>query len=111
MGAKDARDTVKLLRKKFAERPTPSTYNLQRALQVLLDTDLRADIHYLRKPVLLVHGDRDTLAPVQAAHWMMQNLPVGFLRVIAGASHAPFLSHQEAFIDAVVEFLEPVQVA
>ena len=38
---------------------------------------------------------------------MMQNLPMGYLRVMAGASHAPFLSHQEHFIDAVVQFLEP----
>ena len=111
MGAKDARDTVKVLRKKFAERPVPSTQTLQKALQILLDTDLRHEIESLRKPTLLIHGDRDTLAPVQAAHWMMQNLPAGFLRVMAGASHAPFLSHQEAFIEAVVQFLEPIQPA
>jgi pimeloyl-[acyl-carrier protein] methyl ester esterase len=111
MGAKDSRDVVKLLRKKFAERPVPTTQTLQKALQILLETDLREEIAYLRKPTLLIHGDRDTLAPVQAAHWMMHNLPVGFLRVMAGASHAPFLSHQEAFIEAVVQFLEPVQAS
>jgi pimeloyl-[acyl-carrier protein] methyl ester esterase len=108
MGAKDARATVKLLRKKFAERPVPTSQTLQKALNILLETDLRAEVEHLRKPTLLIHGDRDTLAPVQAAHWMMQNLPTGFLRVIAGASHAPFLSHQEQFIEAVVQFLEPV---
>jgi len=107
MGASDARSTVKLLRNKFAERPTPSSQALFRALNILLETDLRAEVEHLRKPTLLIHGDRDTLAPVQAAHWMMQNLPTGFLRVMAGASHAPFLSHQEHFIDAVVQFLEP----
>ncbi len=107
MGSSDARSTVKLLRHKFSERPTPSSQALFRALGILLDTDLRAEIEHIRKPTLLIHGDRDTLAPVQAAHWMMQNLPSGFLRVMAGASHAPFLSHQEHFIDAVVQFLEP----
>lgn len=108
MGAKDARATVKLLRKKFAERPVPTSQTLQKALNILLETDLRTEVEHLRKPTLLIHGDRDTLAPVQAAHWMMQNLPTGFLRVIAGASHAPFLSHQEQFIEAVIQFLEPV---
>ena len=107
MGARDARSTVKLLRNKFNERPSPSSQTLYRMLDILLDTDLRAEVASLRKPTLLVHGDRDSLAPVQAAHWMMQNLPVGFLRVMAGASHAPFLSHQEAFIQALLEFLEP----
>jgi pimeloyl-[acyl-carrier protein] methyl ester esterase len=107
MGSSDARSTVKLLRNKFAERPTPSSQSLFRALNILLETDLRAEIGRIRKPTLLIHGDRDTLAPLQAAHWMVQNLPTGFLRVMAGASHAPFLSHQEHFIDAVVQFLEP----
>lgn len=107
MGAKDARATVKLLRKKFAERPVPTSQTLHRALNILLETDLRSEVDKLRKPILLVHGDRDTLAPVQAAHWMMQNLPMGYLRVLAGASHAPFLSHQDQFVEALVQFLEP----
>lgn len=107
MGDNSARSTVRTLRKKFEERPAPTTQTLQKALQILLDTDLRAEVSSLRKPTLLIHGDRDTLAPVQAAHWMMQNLPAGFLRVLAGASHAPFLSHQEQFVDALVQFLEP----
>ena len=74
----------------------------------MLDSDLRDEIAQIRKPTLLIHGDRDTLAPVQAAHWMMQQLPVGFLRVISGAAHAPFLSHGEQFIDTLNQFLEPV---
>jgi len=108
MGDIRARITVRMLRKKFEERPAPTTQTLQKALDILLDTDLRTEVEFLRKPTLLIHGDRDTLAPVQAAHWMMQNLPAGFLRVMAGASHAPFLSHQEQFVDALVQFLEPV---
>lgn len=108
MGDADARATVKLLRKKFSERPVPTAHTLQSALNILLTTDLRAEVIHLNKQTLLIHGDRDTLAPVQAAHWMMQNLPSAFLRVIAGASHAPFLSHQEQFIDALLQFLAPV---
>jgi len=110
MGDKMARLTIRLLRKKLDERPSPTSQTLQRALEILLNTDLRSDIVHLRKPTLLIHGDRDSLVPVQAAHWMMQNLPVGFLRVISGASHAPFLSHQKQFLDTVVQFLEPTSV-
>lgn len=111
MGAKDARATVKLLRKKFAERPVPTSQTLHKALNILLDTDLRTEVGRLRKPTLLIHGDRDTLAPVQAAHWMMQNLPMGYLRVMAGASHAPFLSHEEQFAEALIQFLEPASTS
>jgi pimeloyl-[acyl-carrier protein] methyl ester esterase len=94
----------------LAERPIPTSQILQRALDILIETDMRSEIERLRKPTLLIHGDRDTLAPVQAAHWMMKNLPVGYLRVISGASHAPFLSHQDQFVDAVVQFLEPASI-
>lgn len=105
MGARDAKATVKFLRKKFAERPVPTTQTMQKALNILLETDLRPEINNIRKNTLLIHGDRDTLAPLQAAHWMMQNLPEAYLRVISGASHAPFLSHSDQFADSLVDFL------
>jgi pimeloyl-[acyl-carrier protein] methyl ester esterase len=107
MQSSDRRATIKQLRQSFETRPTPTQSTLGRALHVMLDSDLRDEIVRIRKPTLLLHGDRDTLAPVQAAHWMMQHLPTGFLRVISGAAHAPFLSHQEQFIDALNQFLEP----
>ena len=107
MQSKDRRATIKQLRQSFETRPTPTQSTLGRALNVLLDSDLRAEVATIRKPTLLIHGDRDTLTPVQAAHWMMQHLPQGFLRVMAGAAHAPFLSHTELFIDALTQFLEP----
>ena len=107
MKADDARSTLKQLRASFDTRPTPTQTTLQRALHILLESDLRDEVANIRKPTLLIHGDRDTLAPVQAAHWMMQQLPHGFLRVISGSAHAPFLSHSEQFTTALNQFLEP----
>ncbi|MEZ0231738.1 MAG: pimeloyl-ACP methyl ester esterase BioH [Methylophilaceae bacterium] len=110
MRSDDARATVKQLRTTFAERPVPTLGSLQKALRILLESDLRTELQELKKPTLLIHGDRDTLAPLQAAQWLAQSLPFGRLRVIAGASHAPFLSHSEQFVDALVQFLEPAVV-
>ena len=107
MQSSDRRSTIKQLRASFETRPTPTQTTLGRALNILLDSDLRHEVADIRKPTLLIHGDRDTLAPVQAAHWMMQQLPIGFLRVISGAAHAPFLSHSEQFIETLNQFLEP----
>jgi len=107
MGSSGTRSTIRQLRASFAERPVPTQGTLQKALRTLLDTDLRSEIESLRRPALLIHGDRDTLVPVQGAHWLAQHLPFGRLRVIAGASHAPFLSHPDQFIAALIEFLEP----
>lgn len=107
MGASDARATIKELRRVLAERPVPSPLALEAALDVLLQNDLRPELAALQQPVLLVHGDRDSLAPVQAAHWLARYLPHASLRVIAGAGHAPFLSHTAQFIDSVRDFLQP----
>jgi pimeloyl-[acyl-carrier protein] methyl ester esterase len=107
MGSSDSRSIIKQLRLTFAERPVPTQGTLQKALRILLETDLRPEVGNLRRPALLIHGDRDTLVPVQAAHWLAQHLPFGRLRVISGSSHAPFLSHPDQFIAALIEFLEP----
>ncbi|MGZ8270089.1 MAG: pimeloyl-ACP methyl ester esterase BioH [Methylophilus sp.] len=107
MKANDARGTLRQLRASFETKPTPTQTTLNRSLNVLLDTDLREEIPNLRKPTLLIHGDRDTLAPVAAAHWMSQNLPIAYLRVMSGAAHAPFLSHTEQFVETLNQFLEP----
>lgn len=107
MGARDTRGIVRQLREAFAARPTPTVHTLQGTLDILLEQDLRPEIDRLRQPTLLIHGDRDVLVPLQAAHWMSRQLPDAALRVIAGASHAPFLSHAEQFCAALLQFLEP----
>jgi pimeloyl-ACP methyl ester carboxylesterase len=43
---------------------------------------------------------------LSAAHWLAQHLPAGRMQTFAGASHAPFLSHTELFVDALIRFLE-----
>lgn len=107
MKANDARATLRQLRASFDLKPSPTQTTLNRSLSILLDSDLREEVGALRKPTLLIHGDRDTLAPVTAAHWMSQHLPMAFLRVMAGAAHAPFLSHTDQFVDTLNQFLEP----
>lgn len=107
MKTRNARETIKQLRQSFELKPAPTPAALKSGLQILLDTDLRKQVNKIRKPTLLIHGDKDNLASVQAAHWMMQHLPKGFLRVISGAAHAPFLSHRDLFVEALAQFLEP----
>lgn len=107
MKARNARETIKQLRQSFELKPAPTPAALRSGLQILLETDLRKHVDSIRKPTLLIHGDKDNLASVQAAHWMMQHLPKGFLRVISGAAHAPFLSHREQFVESLAQFLEP----
>ena len=104
-GGEASRTLLRELKERFFARPVPDADTLRDALAILLDTDLRAALPQLRVPVLLVHGNRDTLAPVAASQWMAQQLPQAQLRVIEGASHAPFLSHPATFMQTLRTFL------
>ena len=57
----------------------------------------------------LLFGAAYTLGAARS-HWLSQHLPFARLRVISGAGHAPFLSHQAQFTEALVQFLEPPTV-
>ncbi len=104
-GGEASRQQMRELRAQFAARPAPDQQVLQQALSILLQTDLRDRVRQLSLPLAIIHGDRDTLAPVAAARWMAEQLPEARLTVIPGASHAPFLSHPAAFVEAMTGFL------
>lgn len=105
-GGEATRTLIRDLRERFFARPAPAGTVMQQALRILLETDLREEVAALRLPVLLIHGNRDTLAPAEAARWMASRLENPTLRVIAGASHAPFLSHPATFLSEVTQFIE-----
>lgn len=104
-GGESSRVLMRELRERFFARPVPDSAVLQDALRILLDTDLRSELAGLRQPTLLIHGNRDTLAPVDASRFMAAHLPHARLRVIEGASHAPFLSHPTTFLSEAMQFL------
>lgn len=110
-GGESTRTLIRDLRERFFARPAPAGEVLQQALCILMDTDLRDEVANLRMPVLLIHGNRDTLAPDEASRWMAGRLANPTLRVIAGASHAPFLSHPATFLSEVTQFIERTESA
>ncbi|HSH73143.1 MAG TPA: pimeloyl-ACP methyl ester esterase BioH [Methylophilaceae bacterium] len=107
MRAPDARHIIKQLRESFAQRPVPSLDALQNALDILLASDLRQQVKQVSQPTVVIHGDRDSLAPVNVARWLAAQLPSAQLLEISGASHAPFLSHTADFVQALHAFLQP----
>jgi pimeloyl-[acyl-carrier protein] methyl ester esterase len=104
-GGDASKETIRRLREQFFHRGEPAPEDLQSGLEVLLQTDLREEIGLLNTPTLILHGDYDKLAPVAAAHWLLEHLPDAHLHVCKGASHAPFLSHPAWFVGRVKEFL------
>lgn len=104
-GSDQEREILTVLREGLRSRGEPDLNALQAGLDILRGSDLRSGLPEVNQPVLVLAGERDTLIPLQAAHYLASNTPNGRLAVIAGAAHAPFLSHPDEFARHVVNFL------
>lgn len=89
----------------LATAPLPSAATLVAGLDLLRDTDLRAQALMIRQPTLLLHGAHDPLMPLAAAQWLAATLPQVQLAVLPDAGHAPFLSDAARCAAVVTEFL------
>jgi len=107
-GSEGARDSLRTLRRELAQHPAPVPAALALGLDLLRDTDLRQGVAALACPTLWLFGQRDTLVPAAASEGIACLLPQARRQVIAGAAHAPFLSHPEETGEAIVRFLREV---
>jgi pimeloyl-ACP methyl ester carboxylesterase len=69
--------------------------------------DLRDLLPAVRQPVLLVHGDRDSVVPLPHAQMLQRGLPCAGLAVLEGCGHLPAYTHPEVFAEVVREFFTP----
>jgi pimeloyl-ACP methyl ester esterase len=78
---------------------------VRQALQILSGADLREELPAIDLPVLLVHGEKDSICPAAASAYMAERLPDATLRIMPGCGHAPFMTQPEQFNALVREFL------
>ena len=100
-GSDEGRRTLGDLRRHLFERGEPSADVLAAALAVLRDTDLRGSLSKVAVPAVVIGGERDALVPLPATEFLAAALPHARHATIAGAAHAPFLSHRAAFLAAL----------
>jgi pimeloyl-[acyl-carrier protein] methyl ester esterase len=105
-GGEQARAVIERLRGTVFARGEPAAETLANGLDLLREVDLRAVVGQVRCPVLVLHGEHDTLCPPAAARWLAEHLPNGRLAVQARAAHAPFLSHPDWFAAELRGFLD-----
>lgn len=104
-GSEGARTTQQQLEAILFQHGAPNVAALGAGLALLRDTDLRDELGNIFCPTLVVAGERDTLTPPEAQRYLAAQLPQGQLSVIAGAGHAPMLSHPAAFMRDLNAFL------
>ncbi|MRR57973.1 MAG: alpha/beta hydrolase [Deltaproteobacteria bacterium] len=86
----------------------PSQSAALQSLETLASADVRYMLSSVQLPVLLVHGDRDTVCPADASRYMAEMLPCASLAILEGAGHAPMLTRRSEFDCLVGSFLERV---
>lgn len=100
-----ARVVVGRLRESVFARGEPAPAMLAAGLELLREVDLRDQAGAVGCPTLVVHGAHDTLCPPGAGRWLAEHIPQGQLAMHPGASHAPFISHPDWFVETVGAFL------
>lgn len=71
--------------------------------------DLRPNLHSLRLPTLIIHGDRDALVPLADARRLAETLPEAHLVILEGAGHVPTLTRPQAVAASLSDFLVTVR--
>ncbi|MGA9342548.1 MAG: pimeloyl-ACP methyl ester esterase BioH [Rhodanobacteraceae bacterium] len=108
-GSDNANVHLRDLGRRVFERGDPSVDVLHRGLDLLEQTDFRAELPRLEMPSLWIAGRRDKLVPPAAMRWGATHSPRGTYLEL-GAGHAPFLGHAQAIskaIDAFARAAEP----
>ena len=105
LGGAANREVLRSLQDKLFERGKPAEQVLGSGLELLRDVDMRHELQHLDLPTLLIYGERDALTPSAAGRWLADTLPDNQLLLLKDASHAPFISHADLFVQQVLAFL------
>ncbi len=79
--------------------------DLQKGLDYLNTTDLRARLGEITVPVLLLHGTDDRIVPAGSAEYLRDHLRQANLVEIPGAGHTVLASHAAELATAIRHFL------
>lgn len=104
MGTETARRDARLLKTVVLKQPVPEAGTLNGGLEILKTTDLREPLKALEIPIMRIYGRLDGLVPGKIVPLLDQAWPNSQSMIFDKAAHAPFISHPEAFCEAVVKF-------
>jgi pimeloyl-[acyl-carrier protein] methyl ester esterase len=94
-------ETLRRLRSQLSKKPPAASEALSSGLNFLRQADMRQVLAATELPLFWLLGERDTLVPAGVRH----EFPGVRASVIAGAAHAPFLSHPEACTEQLKAWL------
>ncbi|MDX3772700.1 pimeloyl-ACP methyl ester esterase BioH [Chromatiaceae bacterium AAb-1] len=106
MGSSSAKADIRQLKEAILAYPPAQPAALSGGLSLLAGQDLRQRFASLRQPVAGCFGRLDSLVPASVVPLLQEMQPTGRFTLLAKASHAPFISHQQEFMDWLLQWLQ-----
>ena len=104
-GLAHGKQLLQILKKALQEYSAPPAEVLQAGLDVLKTSDLRECMLSTRIPTAMIMGGKDLLVPAESALKVAQGNPNVDVKILESAGHAPFLSHPDQLLAAILERL------
>ncbi|AUJ83398.1 TPA: pimeloyl-ACP methyl ester esterase BioH [Enterobacter cancerogenus] len=108
MGTETARQDARTLKQTVLSLPMPDVAVLNGGLEILRTVDLREPLASLALPHLRIYGYLDGLVPRKVVPLLDALWPESESLVVAKAAHAPFISHPEEIVSALVALRQRV---
>jgi len=87
----------------------PARHVMHTGLQLLYSNNLLAGLNNCTVPMLFLGGTRDRTIRAESLEQAAAMLPAASSCLIRGASHAPFISHPDQFLDIIHRYLRGEQ--
>lgn len=105
-GDEKVRDSLRGLRATLFAHGEPDAASLATGLELLRTSDLRQECADVKLSTLVLSGGYDRLTPPAASVFLVHSIPGARSRVFPKSAHAPFISHPEAFTEALLDFAQ-----
>lgn len=80
-------------------------HSLALGLEYLMLEDVRDKIKHINIPVLLIHGDKDLICPVETSEYLKNHLRTSRLEILTEKGHIPFYIKPDKCYKIINEFI------
>ncbi len=108
-GVADAMHVVRQLQDSIDSRGAASQQALAAGLDILLTADLRRALKMIECPLHWMLGAKDSLVPSQLAEVLEKDYAQKNVTLLPAASHAPFISQQDIFIQQLINLAQKIR--
>ncbi|REL25246.1 pimeloyl-[acyl-carrier protein] methyl ester esterase [Thalassotalea euphylliae] len=105
MGSSHIKDDIRQIQSLVMAKPLPNKFALEKGLEILANADTRAELAEITLPFLRIYGNMDSLVPKKVINFVNELSPNSELVVFDKASHAPFISNFQLFVEQLSAWL------